>query len=446
MRIRALVHLGLAALFALCSAGCAGEGSSATIGAAIPAGGHPALAVGARGGGRRPESVPSCSGLGTGAFVGGGFENVAHGAYSGVLEGNSNEVCDEESSIAGGYYNFISSGANTSYYAFIGSGYDNSISGNGYQSFIGGGNVNSLTSPNSVIAGGNQNTVSGADSVIAGGSQNNVSSSGTYAAVGGGSANVNGGEYGDIGGGASNTLSLSGEYGVIGGGFSNALSAEYGVIGGGFSNTLSGEFASIAGGKQNSASGKFSTVVGGWDNTALGYASFAAGDHASAGAEGTFVWSDSSSSSETTNTVANSFVARASGGVTFFTNPGDTTGVEVAAGSGTWGSASDRALKTDVASIDDARVLDKVAALPVSEWSYTSERGVRHVGPMAQDFYAAFGVGKDNKHITSIDEDGVALAAIKALHSENAALRRQLRVMQRQVQHVTAMVEALRSR
>jgi hypothetical protein len=39
---------------------------------------------------------------------------------------------------------------------------------------------------------------------------------------------------------------------------------------------------------------------------------------------------------------------------------------------------------------------------------------------MAQDFYAAFGVGEDDKHITSIDEDGVALAAIKALHAENA--------------------------
>jgi hypothetical protein len=89
---------------------------------------------------------------------------------------------------------------------------------------------------------------------------------------------------------------------------------------------------------------------------------------------------------------------------------------EAGARLGTWASASDRNLKTDVARIDDAAVLDKVAALPISRWSYKSERGVRHVGPMAQDFYAAFGVGEDDKHITSIDEDGVALAAIKALH------------------------------
>ena len=69
-------------------------------------------------------------------------------------------------------------------------------------------------------------------------------------------------------------------------------------------------------------------------------------------------------------------------------------------------------------------MLDKVAMLPIERWSYKSERGVRHVGPMAQDFYATFRVGEDDKHITSIDEDGIALAAIKALHAKNAQLRR----------------------
>ena len=84
-------------------------------------------------------------------------------------------------------------------------------------------------------------------------------------------------------------------------------------------------------------------------------------------------------------------------------------------------------MKTNIAPLDDATVLAKVAQLPISRWSYKSEHGVRHVGPMAQDFYAAFGVGEDDKHITSIDEDGVALAAIKALHTENADLRAQVR-------------------
>ena len=78
--------------------------------------------------------------------------------------------------------------------------------------------------------------------------------------------------------------------------------------------------------------------------------------------------------------------------------------------------------KTNIAPLDDAAVLDKVARSD-QPLELQSEHGVRHVGPMAQDFYAAFGVGEDDRHITSIDEDGVALAAIKALHAENAALR-----------------------
>jgi hypothetical protein len=94
----------------------------------------------------------------------------------------------------------------------------------------------------------------------------------------------------------------------------------------------------------------------------------------------------------------------------------------LAPGSGTWASASDRALKYDVSTLDDARILAKVAALPIAEWSYVSERGVRHIGPMAQDFHAAFGVGTDDRHIATIDEDGVALAAVKALHAEHASL------------------------
>jgi len=135
------------------------------------------------------------------------------------------------------------------------------------------------------------------------------------------------------------------------------------------------------------------------------------------------VWSDNAGPAPVQSMAANQFVARASGGYYLFTNAAASSGVRLNAGSGAWSNLSDRTMKTGVTALDDAAVLAKVAALPVSEWSYTSERGVRHVGPMAQDFYAAFGVGEDDRHITSIDEDGVALAAIKALAAENRALR-----------------------
>jgi hypothetical protein len=96
--------------------------------------------------------------------------------------------------------------------------------------------------------------------------------------------------------------------------------------------------------------------------------------------------------------------------------------------------------------LDDAAILAKVASLPVSEWSYLSEGGVRHVGPMAQDFYAAFHVGADDRHITSIDEDGVALAAIKALHAENRSLRDRLANTNARLASADARLSALERR
>jgi hypothetical protein len=51
-------------------------------------------------------------------------------------------------------------------------------------------------------------------------------------------------------------------------------------------------------------------------------------------------------------------------------------------------------------------------------WNYTNDSASRHVGPMAQDFHAAFGVGTDDKHIATVDVDVVARAAIQGAESE----------------------------
>ena len=81
---------------------------------------------------------------------------------------------------------------------------------------------------------------------------------------------------------------------------------------------------------------------------------------------------------------------------------------------------SDRNAKENFNTIDPQVVLDKVAALPISEWNYrTDNDGVRHCGPTAQDFHAAFGLaGSDDKHISVVDEGGVALAAIQGLNQK----------------------------
>jgi hypothetical protein len=94
---------------------------------------------------------------------------------------------------------------------------------------------------------------------------------------------------------------------------------------------------------------------------------------------------------------------------------------------------------------DADRLLERVVALPISEWSYKTEPSVRHIGPMAQDFRSAFATGSDDKCIPSVDENGVALAAIQALYrrverldresqalrNENAELRRELQQIER---------------
>ena len=119
-------------------------------------------------------------------------------------------------------------------------------------------------------------------------------------------------------------------------------------------------------------------------------------------------------------------------------------GVTMAAGGGSWSSLSDRNVKTAVAPADARAVLDKLVAMPVSEWSYIAQgEGVRHIGPMAQDFAAAFGVGENDTTISTVDADGVALAAIQGL---NAKLEAELRQSHAQNAQLQTQLEQLATR
>jgi len=79
---------------------------------------------------------------------------------------------------------------------------------------------------------------------------------------------------------------------------------------------------------------------------------------------------------------------------------------------------SDRQMKENFVNVDCKEVLERVASLPISIWNLKSDAKMRHLGPMAQDFYAAFKVGFDDKHINTVDEGGVALAAIQGLNQK----------------------------
>ena len=98
---------------------------------------------------------------------------------------------------------------------------------------------------------------------------------------------------------------------------------------------------------------------------------------------------------------------------------------------------SDRALKYGVRPLSSEEVLLRLSRLPVSTWTYNNEPpGVRHIGPMAQDFNAAFGVGADPRFISPVDADGVAMVALQALHKQLQELRQDLRGVKQQNRHL----------
>jgi len=106
----------------------------------------------------------------------------------------------------------------------------------------------------------------------------------------------------------------------------------------------------------------------------------------------------------------------------------------------TFNPTSDRNTKENFEPVSAREVLNKVTALPLSRWNFKEDSGARHLGPMAQDFHAAFGLGADDKHIATVDADGVALAAIQGL---NEKLEEKLRERDRQVMELKELVEKL---
>ncbi len=115
---------------------------------------------------------------------------------------------------------------------------------------------------------------------------------------------------------------------------------------------------------------------------------------------------------------------------------------------GSISSGSDRNLKENFTPVNPDDVLAKVAALPITRWNYKDDPSAQHIGPVAQDFRAAFGLGSDDKFITTVDADGVALTAIQALNSKvnesDSGIRELLRQQQAQIEALKAEIAALK--
>jgi len=189
----------------------------------------------------------------------------------------------------------------------------------------------------------------------------------------------------------------------------------------------------VAIGLQNSASGNFSVAIGKNARTANRQGSIVLGD----GCAGF-------SSDSVYPTANNQFIARGCGGVKIFTNQGLTAGVELAAGGSGWSAVSDRNRKENFQTIDGEDVLRRLRTVPVTSWNYkTQDKTIRHMGPMAQDLYAAFGVGESDKMINSIDIDGVNLAAVRALSDRTLKQQEEIDSLKKQNAELLARLEKL---
>lgn len=129
-------------------------------------------------------------------------------------------------------------------------------------------------------------------------------------------------------------------------------------------------------------------------------------------------------------TEANSqMVAHFNGGYKFYT--GTSIAAVLTPGSGSWSNVSDRSMKENFISIDKHAILEKINSIEISKWNYKSqEDSIKHIGPMAQDFYKEFQLGSDEKMITSSDIDGINMAAIQALSEKIILLENKIKALE----------------
>lgn len=229
---------------------------------------------------------------------------------------------------------------------------------------------------------------------------------------------------------SGNQCEASGNESSVCGGRSNIASGRQSTVGGGTYDTASGWWSTVSGGHTNRAHGDYSAVVGGRGSIADGDDSFVAGCRGRAMHDGTIVLS-ANSTVTVTDTISTAgveqLVMRADSGI-YITNAGGqaayvtnrlintSSGAYLTTG-GTWTNSSDRNLKENFSPVSGAEILRKVSELPVTRWNYKTDGSeIAHIGPVSQDFHAAFGLGDNDKAIATVDADGIALAAIQELY------------------------------
>jgi len=203
--------------------------------------------------------------------------------------------------------------------------------------------------------------------------------------------------------------------------------------------TLASGIVSTAFGRSTTANGNYSTAMGNYVSTS---------NH-----DGAFALGDNSTSTVMQSFVANGFRSRFAGGYRLLSNSAANLGVVLLPDGTSWGVISDVRLKENFLPIDGEQLLQKIACMPLSTWNYIaqSDKSSRHYGPMAQDFYAAFGkddlgtIGCDTL-INQQDFLGINLIAIQALEKRTSAieeLRNENIALKSELFELRKMIESL---
>jgi hypothetical protein len=244
-----------------------------------------------------------------------------------------------------------------------------------------------------------------------------------------------------------NQVTASG-YGAFAFGDQVTASSTVGV-GFGSAVTVSGT-AGFSAGASNVCSGFACTAIGytvragGQGSVALGYRTTANNDYAVALGyrasnnthTGTMVMGDESTTDSVRNQADNEFRARYNGGFRLRVSTaangntpgaGGNVGCDLTVAVPAWTCASSRTLKENFRSVDGEDVLKRLKAVPITTWNMIgADKSVRHLGPVAEDFYGAFKLGLGKTTIGMNDIDGVNLAAAKALEARTRHLQEEV--------------------
>ncbi len=197
---------------------------------------------------------------------------------------------------------------------------------------------------------------------------------------------------------------------------------------------------------RTTASGYYSTTIVRF-TTASGDNAFALGNYVSANShKGAFAFGDHSTlSTPTINDADNQMMMRFAGGYKLYGDASAAVGAQLAPGGSSWSTISDVRKKENFTPVNGEDFLNKISGFKLTSWNYKGQdpKLFRHYGPMAQDFYAAFGkdnygtVGNDTT-ISQADMEGVSFVAIQALVKRIEELLNKNEKMQQEIDALKA--------